>query len=291
VLEVNDGNNSRLDHHYALTAQCTDSPMHTNASFALPALLLTLSLSLLSGCATDIPAAPKDERAASDPWEPMNRRIDSFNDTLDRATLKPLARGYEALLPATMRRGIGNFFDNLQAPLHIVNNLLQGKPKRAATETGRLLANSTWGILGLVDVASDIGLDPAREDFGQTLAVWGVPAGPYLVLPIFGPHTLRGAVAEPFDKALDPLYYYEHDTVRPALMLLELTDTRAGLFRAESLIEDSFDRYLSIRESYLQNREYEIYDGNPPEDEDFYEDFYDDFEEDLDGDPNTQDPQ
>ncbi len=240
-----------------------------------------LVLMLASGCATSIPAAPKEDRSPSDPWEPMNRRIDSFNETVDRFTLRPLARGYEAVVPSIIRRGINNFSKNLRGPLYIVNNFLQGKFRRGFSETGRFLANSTLGIGGLVDVGSGLGLETYREDFGQTLAVWGVPDGPYVVVPLLGPRTLRQATMIPLVWAADPLFYMKHDRTRRSIYLLRAIDLRAQLFTAESLIEGSFDRYLTIRESYLQNRLFLIHDGNPPEDEDFYEDFedFDDIEE------------
>jgi len=236
-----------------------------------------LILLQISGCASS-PAAPKNERASSDPWEPLNRSIHTFNYNIDRVTLKPLAKGYEAIVPATMRRGINNFSSNLLIPLSIVNNLLQGKIRQATSETGRFLANSIWGVLGFADVGSDLGLEKYREDFGQTLAVWGVPDGPYVVIPILGPRTLRDATMIPLNFAADPLFHLEHDRTRRTIYLVRAVDLRARLFTAESLIEDSFDRYLSIRESYLQNRQFLVYDGDPPEDEDFYDDF-EDFED------------
>lgn len=241
--------------------------------------LLVLAIGMVSGCATSIPAAPKDQRAASDPWEPMNRRIGAFNDNIDKVTLKPLAKAYEAVLPQPVRRGINNFSRNLLIPLSIVNNLLQGKFKNSLSETGRFLANSTVGLGGLIDAGADMGIEPHREDFGQTLAVWGVPDGPYFVVPILGPYTLRDATMIPLNFAGDPVFYLDHDRTRLTVQVVRAVDVRARLFTAEALIEDSFDRYLSIRESYLQNRQFLIYDGDPPEDEDFYDDFEDDFEE------------
>lgn len=246
----------------------------------LPAAGALISL-LLGACATSQPrAAPPEQRAAADPWEPLNRQVYAFNDAVDKVTLKPAAKAYEKVLPQRLRRGIHNFSSNLASPLNIVNNLLQGKFKGALGETGRFLANSTWGLLGFVDVGSDLGLASQPEDFGQTLAVWGVPDGPYVVLPIFGPRTLRDSFTLPLDYLADPVTYMEHDRTRYTTRAILLVDFRASLFAAESLIEDSFDKYLSLRESYLQNRNYLIHDGNPPEDDSFYEDFYDDPEED-----------
>lgn len=242
-------------------------------------LFVILFLGMVSGCATSIPAAPKDQRAEYDPWEPMNRRISAFNDNVDKVTFKPLAKGYEAVFPSPIRRGINNFSKNLLIPLSIINNFLQGKARNGFSETGRFLANTTLGIGGLVDVGAGLGLDVHREDFGQTLAVWGVPDGPFVVIPILGPRTFRDATMVPLNFAADPLMYMKHDRTRQSIYLVRAVDVRAQLFTAESLIEDSFDRYLSIRESYLQNRQFLIYDGDPPEDDDFYDDFEEDFED------------
>ena len=236
---------------------------------------------LLAGCATQHPPAAPEDRSPADPWEPLNRRIHAFNNNVDRISFKPLARGYEALFPDPMRRGINNFSRNLLGPLFIINNFLQGKVQRGFSETGRFLANSTWGILGFVDVGKDLGLQTYREDFGQTLATWGVPDGPFVVVPILGPRTLRDATMIPLNFAADPTFWIQDDVTRWSLYLVRAVDVRAQLFAAEALMEDSYDRYLTVRESYLQNRRFLIFDGNPPEDEDFYDDFEDpeDFEE------------
>src|SRR5690606_1664964 len=135
----------------------------------------------------------------ADPWEPMNRRIHGFNSSLDKYTAKPIAEGYEKVIPEVMRKGVRNFSNNLRGPLHIINNLLQGKAGDGASETGRFLVNSTVGIIGLFDVASAMGMEKHNEDFGQTLAVWGVPDGPFVMIPFAGPQTLRDALAWPLD--------------------------------------------------------------------------------------------
>lgn len=243
-------------------------------------LAILVLLALQAGCATQHPAAPKEERAASDPWEPMNRRVAAFNDNVDKVSLKPLAKVYDNALPNFLQTGLHNFFGNLREPLNLVNSLLQGKPRRGGIATLRFLANTVVGMGGLFDIATDSGLEPVPEDFGQTLAVWGIPDGPYVVLPILGPRTLRDAFMTPLDMAGDPVMYLKPDSHRAGVAGLRIIDTRAALFTAEALIEDSFDRYLSIRESYLQNRRYQVYDGDPPVDDDFYDEFYDDFEED-----------
>jgi phospholipid-binding lipoprotein MlaA len=243
-------------------------------------MILCIVASLLAACATGIPATPKDERAASDPWEPMNRHVLAFNDNVDRISFKPLAKGYVNVLPQPIRRGIGNFSRNLRGPLYIVNNFLQGKPSRGMSETARFLANTAFGLGGLIDISRHVGMQPYEEDFGETLAVWGVPDGPYVVVPILGPYTLRDATMIPLNFLADPSFHIEKDRTRLSLYFVRAIDTRAGLFPAEALIEDSFDRYLTLRESYLQNRQYRIYDGDPPIDDDFYDDFEDFDEED-----------
>jgi len=254
--------------------------MESKSHSGFIALIASLAL-LASGCATQHPAAAKEDRSPADPWEPLNRRISAFNDNVDRFTFKPLAKGYEKVIPSPIRRGINNFSKNLLGPLFIINNFLQGKGRRGFSETGRFLANSTLGIGGLFDVGQAMGMETYREDFGETLAVWGVPDGPFVVVPILGPRTLRDAVMIPLNFAADPSYYIDDDAIRWSLYGIRAIDVRAQLFAAEALIEDSFDRYLTVRESYLQNRQYLIYDGDPPEDDDFYDDFEDpeDFEE------------
>jgi phospholipid-binding lipoprotein MlaA len=230
-------------------------------------------MSVLTACAGNIPAAPKEERAEYDPWEPLNRRIHNFNDGLDKVTLKPLAKGYQTIMPEFAERGVHNFSRNLVSPLFIINNFLQGKPGRGGKEIGRFVINTIWGIGGLVDVATHSGIESSPETFGQTFAVWGIPDGPYVVIPFLGGRTLSGAFAIPLNFAGDLAFYLDDSTEKWALYGIRLIDGRMQLFKAEELIEDSYDRYLAIRESYLQNRRFRIFDGNPPEDDDFYDEF------------------
>ena len=212
---------------------------------------------------------------ASDPWEPLNRTVHGFNTVVDNVTLKPLAKGYDAVLPSPIRTGISNFFRNLMTPQSAVSNFLQGKPGDGFTELARFAFNSTVGIGGLLDVAASGGMEAKTEDLAQTAAVWGVPAGPYVTLPFLGPHTLRGAILRPFAVSY-LLYSYENTSVRDKLQVLRLISIRSRVLAAEKFIDDSQDRYITIRESYLQNREFEIYDGNPPEDDEFFDEFFDD---------------
>ena len=230
---------------------------------------LALCALLLGGCAS----VPEDARSEADPWEPMNRPLFAFNRGLDKATTKPLAKGYEKVLPQPVRTGISNFFRNLGTPASSLNNFLQGKPKRGFSELGRFVFNSTLGVGGLFDVARAGGIESYKEDFGQTAAVWGVPDGPYVMIPLLGPSTLRDGLLFPLSLITDPLYHYDNTSVRDKLVVLRVIETRARLLPLESTLEESKDPYLTLRESYLQNREFEIYDGEPPEDDEFYDEF------------------
>ncbi len=229
----------------------------------------------LSACAAQKSGTPVPE----DSWESLNRSIYHWNDVADRATMKPIAKGYEKIVPSFARRGIGNFYDNLRTPLIMINSFLQGKPGDGFSDFGRLLINSTIGIGGLLDVATPMGLQQHDEDFGQTFAVWGVPDGPYVYMPFFGPFTLRDAIALPIDFLADPLWYYRNLSVRDKLWVLQAIDTRTGYLALEGTLEKSYDPYVTVRDAYLQNRKYKIYDGAPPED-DLYDDIYDDFTDD-----------
>ncbi|MDH3431531.1 MAG: VacJ family lipoprotein [Gammaproteobacteria bacterium] len=231
-----------------------------------------LLASVLGACAS----VPEEQRVDSDPWEPLNRTIYGFNTGIDTVTLKPLAKGYEAIVPRPARTGVRNFMNNLLTPASGVNNFLQGKPAYGFAEFARFAVNSTVGIGGVLDVATASGLEARPEDFGQTAAVWGVPAGPYVMLPLLGPRTLRDAVMTPLDMLSNPLYHYEVTSVRDKLVVLRLIDLRYRLFAIDKLLEGSKDRYITLRESYLQNREYEVYDGYPPEDDAFLDEFLED---------------
>lgn len=236
---------------------------------------LVLAALATSGC-----VAVPGERVAHDPWESVNRGMYRFNDTVDRATTRPLARGYVAVVPEPARRGVTNFSRNLMTPSSALNNFLQGKPRDGFGELLRLVINTTAGVGGLFDIAANNGLEPKTEDFGQTAAVWGVPDGPYVMLPLRGPRTLRDALLMPLDYLADPLYHYDDSSVRDPLYVLRIINLRAQLLPLEDMLEDSADPYVTLRESYLQNREFEIYDGNPPSDDDeFFDEFFDEDED------------
>ena len=252
--------------------------MQTTTACAARGVLVALGL-LLAGCAS----APADDgeqapaHAEYDPLEPLNRGLYAVNDAVDRVTLKPIARGYKAVVPAFARRGVTNFSRNLFTPRSAVNNFLQGKPGPGFSELGRFIINSTLGIGGLIDVATAQGMSQYDEDFGQTLAVWGIPEGPYLFIPLLGPNTLLDAVSTPVDILSDPLIHYDNSSVRDKVYGLRLIDLRMRLLTADTLLDDSKDPYLTLRESYLQNRRFQVYDGNPPtteEEEDLFDEFF-----------------
>jgi phospholipid-binding lipoprotein MlaA len=225
---------------------------------------LALALTgLLTGCAT-IPSGEGDPR---DRFERTNRAIYRFNDALDRSVAKPVARAYVKVTPAPVRTGFGNFFRNLTFPTVIINDLLQLKMKGFATDTARLLVNTTIGIGGLFDPASQIGLAAGNEDFGQTLGRWGVPTGPYVVLPLFGPSNVRDAFGLAADQFTDPKNYVKNDYVAWGLTGLSLVDMRAELLATEGVLDRANDPYAFIRNAYLQRREYLVKDGAVPEDE------------------------
>lgn len=212
-----------------------------------------------------------------DPWEGFNRKVFTFNDTVDRFFLKPVAKSYRFVTPNFMETGVTNFFDNVAEVPNALNNVLQWKWSKVGNSTGRLLINTTVGIGGLLDVARHAGLPKQEsESFGQTLSYWGVDQGPYVILPFLGPATMTDTVAMPADWFMDPFSYAENNEVRYGFKALDIVQTRAGLLDAEKLI--SGDKYVFIREAYLQRREYLVKDGQVEDDfgsdlEEFDEDF------------------
>jgi len=205
-------------------------------------------------------AAPLSVSANSevDPWEGFNRPVFSFNEGLDTYAVKPLAQGYRYVTPDIAERGVSNFFDNLGDVRNLLNNLLQFKFEAAGQSFARLTFNSTFGLFGLIDVATPMGIERKPEDFGQTLGYWGVPSGPYLVLPFFGPSNPRDGVSIFADAAVDPVRQVGDTSDRNALYGLRLVDTRSRLLQAEQII--SGDKYSFIRDAYMQRREYQIND-------------------------------
>jgi phospholipid-binding lipoprotein MlaA len=232
--------------------------MSTLPSRAKPliAVFLLLASCILSGCA---------HQNTRDPLEPFNRGVYAFNDAVDTAVMKPLATGYRAVLPELVRTGVSNFFSNLDDITVIVNNLLQFKIERAASDVGRFLINTTIGIFGLFDVATPLGLEKHNEDFGQTLGYWGVGSGPYLMVPFMGPSTFRDGVGSWVDWRTDPVAWQNHIRTRNQILALRFVNLRADLLVTEKVLDAAaIDRYAFLRDAYLQRRRSLIYDGNPP---------------------------
>ena len=225
-----------------------------------------LALVLLSGCASAPGADPRD------PWEGYNRAMFRFNDAVDTAVLKPVATAYRDSVPQPVRTGVGNFFGNLSDVWSFVNNVLQAKPEGALHSFWRVVINSTMGLGGVLDPASEMRLERHREDFGQTLGRWGMPSGPYFVLPLLGPSTVRDSAALPVDMYGNPLGQVNDAPVRGSLAALNVVQTRAVLLPTTEFLESAaLDRYTFQRDAYLQKRRNEVYDGNPPQTEERYD--------------------
>ena len=218
---------------------------------------LLISLALVGCASTGGPANPKD------PWEPYNRSMYKFNDAVDKAVLKPVAQGYGTAMPEFGKTMVTNFFSNLDDILVTINDVLQFKFSQAASDGTRVLFNSTFGLLGFFNVAS--GLEKHNEDFGQTLGYWGVGPGPYVVLPFFGPRTVRDSFGLAVDSFASPVRLISSVPIRNELYVTRTVDTRTGLLDNEKVLDEAaMDRYSFIRDGYLQQRRSLIYDGNPP---------------------------
>lgn len=194
-----------------------------------------------------------------DPLEGFNRAMFSFNDGVDRVAIKPLTQGYRYVVPDVAQTGVTNFFSNLRDVRTLLNNLLQGKFHNASEDFVRLSFNTVWGIGGLIDVATPLGIPKNNEDFGQTLGYWGVSSGPYLVLPLLGPSTFRDTAGLVPDFMADPVLYVDDRAIRNSLQVVRVLDTRSSLMGSERLI--SGDRYSFVRDAYVQRREFLINDG------------------------------
>ena len=239
-----------------MRTQVATAPRRTGAAAGLLAVLL------LAGCATVAHPDPRD------PWESYNRTMTQFNDGVDKAVIKPVATVYKEVLPTPVRTGVGNFFGNLGDAWSFVNNVLQAKPEGALHSFWRVVVNTTIGIGGLFDPASEMHLVRHREDFGQTLGRWGADSGPYLVLPILGPSTLRDTIALPVDYLGRPQAQIHDVPVRNSLTVLEMIDTRACLLGVEQLLDQAaLDPYSFQRDAYLQKRRSDIRDGEAPQEE------------------------
>jgi len=251
----------------------------------LAASLAAGALALGTGCATapppaaagagaDAAAVPKPA-PKTDPWENWNRKVFAFNDAVDSAVIRPVATFYANVVPQFMRTGVTNFFGNFADAWSAVNNLLQLKMADTGQDVARVATNSLFGVAGLIDVATVAGIDSQREDFGQTLGRWGVKPGPYVVWPLFGPSTLRDSVALPLDRYWGPTLAFADTSTQIALGSLGLLNERANLLPTSRMLDDmALDKYVFVRDAYLQRRRSLVYDGNEPDDED------DDFEAD-----------
>ena len=232
------------------------NPTHAPMSVTRRSLLLA-SLAL-GGCASS-------HHNPEDPFEPFNRGVYQFNETVDKAIVKPAAKGYNAVMPVPGKVMVSNFFSNLDDVIVTLNDLLQFKVVRAVSDGGRILVNTTIGLYGLVDVASRVGLEKHHEDFGQTMGYWGIGSGPYLMLPLLGPSSVRDGVGLYADSRAGVLRRVSQVDTRNQLYATSLLSKRASLLEQEKVLDEAMiDRYSFIRDAYLQRRKSLIYDGSPP---------------------------
>lgn len=237
-------------------------------------LMVVVTVLLVStACSTTRVTDDHTKHIAPDPFQEVNRKIYKFNTKADQLILRPIAKTYDKALPKPAKKGVSNFFSNLREPLNAVHNLLQGKYDRALSSGYRFAVNSTVGVLGLFDVAKKLDVQPAPEDFGQTLAAWGVKPGPYLMLPILGPSNVRDGIGRLSDSAI----YYPFNEItdssggRTGLVFLDVVSFRASLLGTDSVLESQIDQYGFFKQAFEQTRIKAIYDGNPPQapEEDF----------------------
>lgn len=235
-------------------------PPHWGLTWLVLSCALALGL-FGSGCASN----PHREKDPRDPLEPLNRAIFHFNTDFDNAFVKPVAKAYRAVTPEVVDRGITNFFNNIDDVTSLANNVLQFKLSRAGSDLGRIFINSTVGFLGFVDVATNVGLQSYKEDFGQTLGYWGMEPGAFLMLPFLGPSSIRDTLGWAGDIVTDPLFNLDEDKVYWGLLGLRVIDRRADLLAAGDILEGAaLDPYVFIRDAFLQRRQYLVHDGNPP---------------------------
>ncbi len=219
-------------------------------------------LGVLTGCATGPGANP------ADPLEPLNRGVTKFNDVVDENVLVPVASAYRKVLPSPVRTGVNNFFSNLGEVWNFANSVAQLKPQASVESLMRFNVNTFFGLGGLLDIATEVGIDRHSEDFGQTLGRWGVPSGPYVVIPLLGPSTVRDTAALPIDVYGDLVGQVSDIPVRNSMYALRIVDIRSNYLRAGQLIGDAaLDKYSFTRDAYLQRRRADVFDGNPPDDD------------------------
>jgi phospholipid-binding lipoprotein MlaA len=224
---------------------------------------LAFASALLSGCATGPAANPHD------PIEPFNRGVYKFNDTVDRAVVRPAATVYRDVLPSPIRTGVSNFFYNLQDAWSVVNNTLQLKPEQAGNSLMRFGVNTLFGLGGVLDIATEMRIERSTEDFGQTLGRWGVGTGPYLVLPLLGPSTVRDTLAMPIDMKGSPASHIDSVATRNSVTALNLLNLRSRLLQATDMLDQvALDPYTFTRDAFMQRRQNSVYDGNPPDEVD-----------------------
>ncbi len=235
--------------------------------------MIIFTLILLSGCSYQNELI----NDSIDPLENRNRSIYAFNENLDEAILEPAADGYDYITPNFLQKSFNNFFDNINYPVTIINQLLQGNIRESLQDTLRFTVNTTIGIFGLFDPASSMGLNEHDEDFGQTLAVWGVEEGPYLMLPFFGPKTLRSLAGDLTDVLFNPLLNINDTNLKIQTNLISILQDRSDLSTLEEELDNSFDPYQYIKDSYIQNRKYKINNGNITEDDEEVDFDFDDF--------------
>jgi phospholipid-binding lipoprotein MlaA len=220
-------------------------------------LAAVLVSAVLAGCA----GAPSRD----DPFEPVNRASYRVHEVVDGQIVKPIAQAYVDYAPRLVQQGLRNFFGNIDDFISFINGVLQNKPEKAGHDLGRVITNTGFGLLGLIDIASDAGVPKGNEDFGQTFGYWGIPQGPYLFIPVFGPTTVRDGTGVVVRAYASPIGYIEDVATRNILWGLGVLDARAAALQAESLVDQaSLDRYTFIRRAYLQRRQYLVYDGQPP---------------------------
>jgi phospholipid-binding lipoprotein MlaA len=225
---------------------------------------LVAVLPLLAVAADDEPPARTPNTA--DPFEGFNRGVFAVNESIDKAVLVPVAKGYQKVVPQPIRTAVGNFFGNFGDAWSAVNHFLQGKPASGLDMTLRVATNTVFGIGGLLDIATEAGLERQEEDFGQTLGKWGFGAGPYLVIPLLGPSSVRDASALPLDRGVSPALAFKEDADRFGIVTLNFVDTRARYLSAGRLIDEvALDRYSFLRDAYLTRRRSQVYDGEPPD--------------------------
>ena len=230
---------------------------------------LALAGMLLAGCATTLNDVRGGPGAKLDPWENWNRKVFSFNEALDEKVLKPVATAYSNLVPELIRRGVDNFFGNFADAWSAVNNFLQGKGTAGVYDIMRVGTNTVFGLGGVLDVATEVGLEKTREDFGQTLGVWGMGTGAYIVWPFFGPSSVRDSIGLPMDIAASPATVINDGAIRYSLTALNAVNTRANLLGATRVLDDiALDKYTFVRDAYLQRRRSLVSDGYEPPPED-----------------------